>query len=838
MSVVSFLQKKLHDALNPGAANTPNTAQQTALSAENEPKTISPAQGKKSKPDEKDKRRLPKSTLDCLHYEQMLDTGICSLGDNCYSRTIQISDINYQTARREEQVDLFSRYCENLNALDPQVHLQITIINRHIDKQALEAQTYSPTVGDGLDEFREEYNQIIAAKALEGQNSIIRDRYVTFSTYAPTVRAAHSSLARIEAEQTANFKALGCSVAPMTGLQRLQLLQSILRPGTQFRFSYDQCLLGVSTKEAIAPMTFDFDKRGFTFEDFFAEVLILRDLPNDLSDKLLTDIADLPIDMAINLHIDRMDQTKALELVRRKIALMEMEQTSQEDKAVEKGRNPILATPASMRRKYAGAVELLEDLEQHNQRLFDVTILIYTFADSEEKLKENVAQIRTAVAGNTCSAVPLDYRQLEGFNSTLPLGKNFVEITRTLTTASTAIFIPFTTQELYQPGGMYYGLNALSRNMIFFSRYTDASPDGIIVGSPGSGKSFAAKREMIGVLLNDPNAEVLVIDPEREYSSLAMGFNGAIVRISAGSQDYLNPMDITQDYDKDDPLLLKSEFILSLMELLIGGKDGLTGQERSIISRVCMLCYQNFFARNAKMPTLATFYEKLKEQKEPEAQRLALSLEIYIHGALSVFSHETNVDIDNRFIVFDLRDLGNQLRTFGMLVVLDQIWNRVIRNRAIGKRTWIYIDEMQLLLTNEYAAQYFFDIWSRARKWGGVPTGITQNTETLLLSDLARRMLSNSDFIQMFNQSQPDRVELAGLLNMSNKQLSYITGAQQGCGLLFAGKSVIPFADSFPRDTKLYKMMTTKIEELVPVEGDATNGQENTGRATVSAGSK
>lgn len=761
----------------------------------------------------------PKNTVEYIQYERMFDDGICEIEPGHYSITLKISDINYQTARRDEQIDIFSRYCELLNTLEPPLTMQISIVDHRIDTEEFRDTMFMPMAGDPLDGYRKTMNNIIADKALEGQNGILREKYVTISTPAPNYTAAKAALARVETDYTGHFKGLGCDVVPLSGVQRLELIQSLTRPYEPFLFNYEQLIYSnLQTKDVVAPTSLDFSgKRTFEIGSYYGEVLQLRDLPSTMSDQLLSLISDLPIDLVVTMHLEKVEQGKALENVKKKIAWMEMEQASQQEKAAEKGRSAEISTPQETRRKYAGAQRLFEDLTERNQRMFKGTILIYTYADSLEQLNENVLQICGICAQKSCTASPLDFRQREGFNSTLPLGKNSVDIQRTLTTGSAAVFVPFTTQELYQPGGMYYGLNALSRNMIFFNRYSLKAPNGVILGTPGSGKSFAAKREMINVLLNDPNAEVLIIDPEREYLPIAQAFGGTNIHISAGSRNYINPLDITDNYaDDDDPLLLKSEFILTVVELLVGGKLGLTAGQRSIVSRACTLCYQPYFANPHKnpIPTLKDFYEVLKAQPEPEAQSLALSLEIYIEGTLSVFAHRTNVDTENRLVVYDIRDLGKQLRTLGMLIVLDQIWNRITRNRAVGKRTWIYIDEIQLLFSNEYSSQYFFELWSRSRKWGAIPTGITQNVETLLLSDLARRMLSNSDFILMFNQAQPDRVELAGLLNMSNKQLSYVTSAEAGHGLLFAGKAIVPIIDHFPQDNELYKMMTTKIEEV------------------------
>lgn len=774
------------------------------------------------------KAAAPKNTTQQVKYERMFEDGICEVEYGLYSRTIKFSDINYQTARRDEQVDLFTRYCEVLNYCDPTMHLQINIINRRIDKDAFRETMFMPMQGDVLDHYRKEMNGMLAQKALEGQNSILREKYLTFSTGATTYETAIPALARLETDLTGHFKSLGCEVEMLSGVERLELIHNVFRPDERFTFAYDQLLeSSLTTKSFVAPDSFDFrEKHRFEFDNHLGQVLYLRELPAELSDKIISELSDLPIDMNITLHITNVEQGKALELVRRQIAFMEMEATGKQDAAVQKGRNAEIAIPMETRRSYEEATKLLDLLENKNQRMFKVTMLVYTYADDLDTLQDNAFQIMATARKNNVKIDRLDLRQREGINSVIPVGKNHVNIERTLTTASTAIFVPFTTMELYQKSGMYYGLNALSRNLIFFNRYSLKAPNGVILGTPGSGKSFAAKREMINVLLNDPNAEVVIIDPEREYTSLAKGFDGEIVHISAGSKCYINPMDCSMDYaDDEEPLQLKAEFILTICELLVGGKMGLTGGQRSIISRACKICYAPYFANPSKnpVPTLRNFYDVIKAQPEQEAQSLALDLELYIEGTLSVFANPTNVDTKKRLVVYDVRDLGKQLRTFGMIVVLDQIWNRITANRAIGKRTWIYVDEFQLLLNNEYSANYFFELWSRARKWGAIPTGITQNVETLLLSDLARRMLSNSDFIMMLNQATSDRMELAGLLNISNKQLSFVTNSEAGHGLLFAGKSIVPFIDRFPQDTDLYRMMTTKIEEVSDIKKPDTS---------------
>jgi type IV secretory pathway VirB4 component len=748
----------------------------------------------------------------------MFEDGICEVTEGLYSKTIKFSDMNYQIARREDQVEIFSKYCEFLNYFDSSIPIQITIVNRTVDKAEFKKQMFLKMHNDEIDIYREEYNQMLNDKAHQGQNSILREKYLTFSATAPNYKAAIPILSRIETDILGNFKSLGCDTKVLSGCERLELLYNAFNYDKEpFSFKYDQLIASdLKTKDFISPDSFGFsNKSRFEFGNKYGQVLYLKDLPPDLSDKLLSEISDIPVNMSINLHINSVDQDNALDLVKKKIAFMEQQKIDEQKKALKAGYD-VDMLPYELKFSLNEAAELLDDLQNKNQRMFKATILIFTSADSPEDLEKNVYQISSAARKNNCKIGNLDYLQEEGMNSSLPLGKNHIEIQRTLTTSSTAIFIPFTTVELFQKGGMYYGLNALSRNLIFFDRKSLKNANGFILGTPGSGKSFAGKREMVNVLLNSDD-EVLVIDPEREYTPLAKGFNGEIIHISAGSKTHINPLDITMDYsDDDNPLLLKSEFILSLCELLVGGRGGLSAAEKTVIDRSVKLTYANYFSnsKNKTVPTLLDFHEVLKNQPEQEATNIALALELYVTGSLGVFAQPTNIDIKNRFVIYDIKDLGKQLRTMGMLIVLDQIWNRITLNRAIGKRTWIYMDEIYLLFQNEYSANYLFELYKRARKWGAIPTGITQNIEDLLISDLARRMLSNSDYIMMLNQAPSDRAELASLLNISSQQLSYVTNANAGQGLLFSGTSIIPFIDKFPTETRLYKMMTTKPEEV------------------------
>ena len=748
----------------------------------------------------------------------MIEDGICEVEKGVFSKTIKFADINYEIAKKEDQVDIFSKYCEFLNYFNDTIKVQISIQNRYINQETFRKKMLikiNETDEEFMKVYKKEFNSMLMEKASQRQNNVIRDKYITFTIKADSYETAIPLLARIETDIMNNLKTLGAGDKTLTGRERVENLYTFFNQNQDIDFDYDYTLnTGLTTKDFIAPNSFDFtDKKTFQFNDTYAQVIRIKDLPTDLSDKVISEITELNFNLNIALHIEAIEQKEALDLVKRKIAFMEQQKIDEQKKAI-RSNYDVEMIPHELKYSLDEAEQLLDDLQHGNQRMFVLTALIYTCADTKEQLQEQVFQISSVCRQNGCMTESLDYLQEDALNSILPLGKNHINIKRTLTTASTAIFMPFSTQELYQENGLYYGLNALSHNLILVNRKSLKTPSGFILGTPGSGKSFKAKTEIVNVLL-ETDDDVIIIDPESEYKYLTQCFKGTNINISAGSKEHINPMDISEEYD-EEPLKLKSEFLLSLCNLIDGGRNGLSTQEKAVIDRAVALTYSKTFKVFGKehTPTLKDFYETLLAQPEAEAKKVALSLELYIKGSLSVFAEKTNIDMKNRLITFDIKDLGKELKTMGMLIVLDQIWNRVTQNRQKGKRTWLYIDEIYLLFQNEYSSNYLFELYKRARKWGLIPTGITQNVEDLLLSDNARRMLSNSDFIIMLNQATSDRVELASLLDISNPQLSFVTNVKEGQGLVFAGNAIVPFKDEFPKETELYKMMTTKIEEV------------------------
>ncbi|MCJ8010147.1 ATP-binding protein [Paenibacillus sp. KQZ6P-2] len=770
----------------------------------------------------KKKTRIPKTTQQTIPYSLSFEDGILQHGTNRYSKSFQFKDINYQVGKQEDQEEIFAKYCEFLNFFDNTIDLQITIVNKNFNKEDFEEKLLIKPKADHLEPHRLEYNSMLKKQIVGGKNEIKKEKFITVSIEASTIQEARNTFLRMENEFQSMFKRMGSSVTGLELNQRLELLHDIYRMGQEGDFRYDPIehkRKGLITKDLISPDAFTFKRDYMIIGDKYAKAIYIKDLPTFINDKLLSEITDFGFNIMLTMNIKSVDSYKALRIVKKQITGMEANKIEYQKRSLKNGYLEAFI-PHELRHSLDEAKELLDDLINKNQKMFLVNIILIHFADNLETLNKDGKEIAAIANKFLCQLGTLHYQMEDALNSCLPYGLNLIKASRTLTTESTAIFIPFTNQELFQEGGMYYGVNAVSRNIIMFNRLSLKNPNGFILGTPGSGKSFAAKREMMNVLLNTDD-DVIIIDPEREYTRLVSNFNGEVIHISAGSKNYINPLDMSMDYaDEDDPLLLKSDFILSLCEVILGGKYGLSPREKSIIDRCLKITYKEYLKTfdPKDIPTLVDFYVELMDQKEDEAHQIATALELYVEGNLSVFSNKTNININNRFVCFDIKDLGKQLKTMGMLIVLDQVWNRVTINRNRGKRTWIYLDEIYLLFANEYSANFLFELYKRARKWGGVPTGITQNVEDLLKSELARRMLSNSDFLMMLNQAPSDRNELAELLNISDTQISYVTNSDCGQGLLFVGNAIIPFKDSFPKKTNLYRCMTTKVDEVAEVD--------------------
>ncbi|HZK41884.1 MAG TPA: conjugal transfer protein TraE, partial [Clostridia bacterium] len=662
-----------------------------------------------------------------------------------------------------------------------------------------------PNQNDDFDDIREEYANMLRGQLAKGNNGLSKTKFITFGIEAENLRTAKPRLERIENDLLNSFKRLGVAADPLSGKDRLKLLHSIYHLDGQERFLFDWGWLplsGLSTKDYIAPSSFDFsESRNFRMGRKHCSVSFLQILAPELNDRMLADFLSMDNSLVVTLHIQSIDQTSAIKTIKRKITDLDRMKIEEQKKAVRSGYDMDII-PSDLATYGGEAKKLLQDLQSHNERMFLVTFLIMNTADGKQTLDNNIFQAQGIAQKYNCQLVRLDFQQESGLNSSLPLGHNQIEIQRGLTTSSTAIFVPFTTQERFQREGepLYYGLNALSNNLIMVDRKALKNPNGLILGTPGSGKSFSAKREIANAFLITQD-DITICDPEGEYYPLVERLQGQVIKISPTSGHYINPMDINLNYSEDEsPLSLKSDFILSLCELIVGGREGLQPIEKTVIDRCVRMVYQAYLnePKPENVPILGDLHIILLEQPEKEARLIATALEIYVSGSLNVFNHRTNVNIQNRLVCFDIKELGKQLKKLGMLIVQDQVWGRVTANRAEGRSTRYYIDEFHLLLKEEQTAAYSVEIWKRFRKWGGIPTGITQNVKDLLSSREIENIFENSDFVYMLNQAGGDRQILAKQLNISPHQLSYVTHSGEGEGLLFYGNVILPFADRFP----------------------------------------
>ena len=896
------------------------------------------------------------SAQNSIPYREMAKDGICRVQEKYYSKTIRFYDINYQLAQNEDKNAIFENWCDFLNYFDSTIHFQISFINHHSNMKEFESVIQIQPQNDAFDDVRMEYAQMLRDQLAKGNNGLVRTKYITFGIEAENIREAKPKLERIEADILNNFKVLGVSAYPLNGEERLQILYETFNQEEKvpFQFSYDRILRsGMGTKDFVAPTSFVF-KEGKTFQmgNTIGAASYLQILAPELTDKMLAEFLDMNRNLIVNLHIQSIDQMKAIKLVKNKVTDINRMKIEEQKKAVRAGYD-IDIIPSDLNTYGGEAKRLLEDLQSRNERMFLVTVLFLNTGKTKQELDNAVFQTAGIAQKYNCSLRRLDYMQEQGLMSSVPLGMNMIPIKRALTTTSTAIFVPFTTQELFMGGeSLYYGLNALSNNMIMVDRKKLKNPNGLILGTPGcftgetklllpdgrkasflellaekeevfvnsfdfqkqelvkargydvrctkevtelvevelengetvrctpdhwfltqsagymeacnlkvgakfipehevkafrflnleeavpvydisvegyqnfllscgvvvhnSGKSFAAKREIANVFFATQD-DIIIGDPEGEYYPLVHALGGQVIHISPTSHDYINPMDINLDYsDDDNPLGFKSDFILSLCELIMGSRNGIEAEEKSVIDRCLPLVYQKYFENPTpeNMPVLGDLYDCLRKQEEVQAQRIATALEIYVNGSLNVFNHHTNVELNNRIVCFDIKDLGKQLKKLGMLIVQDQVWNRVTVNRVAHKSTRYYIDEFHLLLKEEQTAAYSVEIWKRFRKWGGIPTGITQNIKDLLASREIENIFENSDFIYMLNQAAGDRQILAKQLNISPHQLSYVTNSGEGEGLIFYGNVIIPFKDRFNHNLRLYSLMTTRPSDL------------------------
>ena len=764
---------------------------------------------------------IPRTAQQSIPFDRMFQDGICRVRDGYYTKTIQFQDINYQLAQQEDRAAIFEEWCSFLNFFDSSVRFELSFVNMCTASDAFEKTVRIPFQHDGFDSVRSEYSSMLKKQLAQGNNGLTKTKYLTFGIEAETMRQAKPKLEHVETDLLNNFKRLGVSATVLNGRDRLHLMHDMFHMGDDDKFHFDWKWLvssGLSVKDFIAPTSFAFNgSRTFQMGKMYGAMSYLSITASDLSDRVLADFLDMDSSQIVTIHVQSVDQTKAIKTVKRTITELDRSKIEEQKKAVRSGYDMDII-PSDLATYGKDAKALLKELQSQNERMFLITFLIMNTGSTEQELENNVFQASSIAQKHNCNLRRLDFQQEQGLMSSLPLAENQIEIQRGLTTSSTAIFVPFTTQELFQDGkeALYYGLNALSNNLIMVDRKKLKNPNGLILGTPGSGKSFSAKREIANAFLVTDD-DVIICDPEAEYTALVQKFNGQVIELGPSSNQFINPMDINANYsEEDNPIALKADFIISLCELIAGGKEGLQPIEKTVIDRCVRQIYQEYFKdpRPENMPILEDLYDALLAQEEKEARRVATALEIYVKGSLSQFNRRTNVDITNRLVSYNIKGLGKQMKKIGMLAVQDQVWGRVTANRNAGKATRYYMDEFHLLLKEEQTAAYSVEIWKRFRKWGGIPTGITQNVKDLLSSREVENIFENSDFIYMLNQASGDRAILSKQLNISPHQFSYVTHSGEGEGLLFYGNVILPFVDHFPKDLELYRYLTTKLSEV------------------------
>ena len=770
----------------------------------------------KANKQEKTKFKIPRSVQEAIPIQRVWEDGIFQSG-NRYSKSYSFTDINYQIASKENKTAMFLDYSELLNALDSGASAKVTIRNRQVNRAEFESSILLPMKGDSLDRFREEYNQMLLSKVTGSSNSIVRERTITLTVAKKNIAEARSYFDRVGTDLLTHLARLSSVGRELDLGERLELFREFFR-GEPAAFPFElkqQSKLGHHFKDWLCPNAMEFAKDHFRLDSRWGRVLYLQGYASYIKDTLISELCDLDRSLMLSMDILPVPTDEAVREIQNKL-LGVMTNAANFQRRQNAANNFSAVLPYDMEQQKKETTEMLEDLTNRDQRMMFGLVTLVHLADTKEQLDSDTETILTVARKHLCQMSTLRWQQKDGLDTVLPYGLRRIRAMRTLTTESTAVLIPFRAQEILQGGGIYYGQNAVSKNMIVADRRKLLNGNSFRLGVSGSGKSFSAKEEIVSIALSTDD-DILILDPESEFGFLTEALGGEVIRVSASSHTHINALDMDKAYgDERNPLIEKSEFILSLFEQLVG-TVGVSAKEKSILDRCTYDVYREYMANNyqGEVPTLKDLYHSLLKQPEPEARGLALSSELFITGSLNTFAQPTNVDTKARIIAYDIRELGEQLMPIGMLVTLDAIFNRVIQNWKKGKTTWVFADEFYLLFRYQYSADFFYKLWKRIRKYNGLVTGLTQNVEELLRSDTARLMLANSEFLILLNQSATDRDELASLLHISDTQLGYITNVSAGCGLIRCAGNIVPFENSFPRHTQLYKLMTTKPDEAL-----------------------
>ena len=762
---------------------------------------------------------IPRTAQQSIPFQRMFADGICRVTDNYYTKTIQFQDINYQLAQQEDQRAIFEEWCGFLNFFDSSIHFELSFMNMATDAESFEQSIRIPHRHDNFNPIRTEYSDMLKMQLAQGNNGLTKTKYITFGIEAASMKEAKPRLEHIQTSLLHNFKRIGVTAQALDGMERLRLMHAMFHMGEPDKFFFDWSWLaesGLSVKDFIAPTSFAFPgSRKFQMGGTYGCMSYLQITASDLSDEMLKYFLEMDSSQVITMHLQSVDQNAAIKQIKHTITELDRSKIEEQKKAVRAGYDMDII-PSDLATYGKDAKALLKELQSQNERMFLLTFLVMSTGRTEQELEMNYFRASSLAQKYNCNLRRLDFQQEQGLMSSLPLGANHIKIERSLTTSSVAVFVPFVTQELFMGGdAMYYGVNAKTGNMIMLDRKRARCPNGLKLGTPGSGKSMSCKSEIVSVFLCTPD-DVYICDPEAEYYPLVKRLHGQVVKLSPTSKSYVNPLDINLNYSEDEnPLALKSDFVLSFCELVMGGKNGLEAIEKTVIDRAVQVIYRPYLAdpRPENMPILSDLHKALLDQHIPEADRVAQALDLYVNGSLNVFNHRTNVNIENRIVAFDIKELGKQLKKLGMLIVQDQIWGRVTQNRSQGKATWYFCDEFHLLLREEQTAAFSCEIWKRFRKWGGIPTGATQNVKDLLSSPEIENILENSDFICLLNQASGDRRILAERLNISPQQLRYVDNSEPGEGLLIYENVILPFRNPIPQRSQLYKIMTTRLGE-------------------------